>query len=209
MKATPSSPRQQITSLVLAASFAIAFIHEAKAFEPSASGKIKGWYLSGDARASYSSDVDVSQKHDGKPVAYLKFSGSDQFYDPKKFGTLMQNIDADNYRTKRVRFAVSVKTNNVDRCGPWLRINSMQGVVAFDGMTDRPIKGTTDWKRYAIVLDVPEKAEEIAFGVLLAGKGQVLMSDASFEPVGKDVPTTGDQFSKEPVNMDFSQPQNH
>jgi AraC family transcriptional regulator len=27
-------------------------------------------------------------------------------------------------------------------------------MVAFDNMQDRPIKGTTDWQRYEVVLDV-------------------------------------------------------
>jgi len=36
--------------------------------------------------------------------------------------------------------------------------------VAFDNMQDRAIKGTTDWRRYEVVLDVPEDATGIAPG---------------------------------------------
>ena len=76
-------------------------------------------------------------------------------------------------------------------------------------MQDRPIKGTSDWKRYEIVLDVPEQAQEIAFGLLLTGGGQVWMDDLKFEVVGKDVATTGPSSTKGalagPTNLNFEE----
>lgn len=58
-----------------------------------------------------------------------------------------------------------------------------------------------------IVLDVPEEAQEVAFGLLLTGKGQVWMDDLNFEVVGKDVPTTAESTVKKapasPVNLNF------
>ena len=83
--------------------------------------------------------------------------------------------------------------------------------LAFDNMQDRAIKGTTDWKKYEIVLDVPENSEMVAFGLLLSGKGQVWMDDLQFEVVGKDVPTTGratgaaSQAAKAPLNLNFEE----
>ncbi len=41
------------------------------------------------------------------------------------------------------------------------------------------------------MLDIPEEAEEIDFGFLVAGKGQGWVDDFAFEVVGKDVATTG------------------
>ena len=57
-------------------------------------------------------------------------------------------------------------------------------------MQNRPIKGTSDWTRYEIVLDVPQNAAAIAFGIRLRGKGQVWLDDVQFAIVGPDVPTT-------------------
>ena len=71
-----------------------------------------------------------------------------------------------------------------------------------DGKEDRTIKGTSDWKKYEIVLDVPEKASNIAFGVMLGGTGQVWFDNIKFEIVDKSVPVT-DIYAKEPVNLDF------
>ena len=62
---------------------------------------------------------------------------------------------------------------------------------------------------YEIVLDVPEQADQISFGLLLTGKGQVWMDDLKFEVVGKDVPTTdgglNQRIPKEPTNLDFEE----
>jgi hypothetical protein len=57
-------------------------------------------------------------------------------------------------------------------------------------MYDRGIKGTSDWKRYDVVLDVPPAATDISFGILLADAGEVWLSDAKLEAVGTDVPVT-------------------
>jgi len=57
-------------------------------------------------------------------------------------------------------------------------------------MENRPIKGSTDWQKYEVVLDVPEGSMEIAFGILLAGKGQAWVDDLQLDVVGTDVPST-------------------
>ena len=80
--------------------------------------------------------------------------------------------------------------------------------LAFDNMQDRSIKGTTDWKQYDVVLDVPQNATGIFFGVLLSGTGTVWLSEAKFEIVGPNVLTTinnGVAQSKqdEPMNLGF------
>jgi hypothetical protein len=62
--------------------------------------------------------------------------------------------------------------------------------LAFDNMGDRKIEGTTQWTKYSVVLDVPEEAAAIAFGLLLNGKGQVWLDELAFDVVGPDVATT-------------------
>jgi len=57
-------------------------------------------------------------------------------------------------------------------------------------MSDRPIKGTSDWKKHETVLDVPKDSIRIAFGILLNGLGQVWIDDLNFEVVGEDIATT-------------------
>lgn len=71
---------------------------------------------------------------------------------------------------------------------------------------DRPITGSSDWKKYDVVLDVPQDATGMSFGVLRTGSGTVWLSGAKFEIVGPSVLTTdGDavQNPDEPTNLDF------
>ena len=167
----------------------------------------KGWFPAGSHPKDYKMSVDRAVAHSGKASALLK-SVAPQ---PAGFGTLMQTFKADAFRGKRVRMSGYARSQDVKTwAGLWMRVDGQRGEpLGFDNMQDRAIKGTSDWKKYEIVLDVPESAQEIAFGLLLTGAGQVWMDDLDFAIVGKDVPTTGPKSSAgvppAPVNLDFEQ----
>jgi hypothetical protein len=67
-----------------------------------------------------------------------------------------------------------------------MRVDGQNETLAFDNMQTRPITGTTDWKTYTIVLPVEKSASDIAFGILISGRGEAWMKNLSFraEPVG-------------------------
>jgi len=73
----------------------------------------------------------------------------------------------------------------------------------------RPIKGTSDWHKYEVVLDVPRGSVAIAVGLLLTGKGQAWVSQVQFEEVGTDVPTTAHKpyegLPEQPGSLDFAE----
>jgi hypothetical protein len=69
-----------------------------------------------------------------------------------------------------------------------------------------PITGTTGWQNYAVVLNVPQDATGIFFGILLTGPGTVWLNTVRIEEVGSDIPTTGASRTKrgdQPRNLDF------
>ena len=72
---------------------------------------------------------------------------------------------------------------------------------------DRPIKGTKDWAKYEIILDVPEESGTLNFGILLSGTGKVWFDNISFEIVDKMENETsqrrGNHVNKKPTNLDF------
>ncbi len=111
---------------------------------------------------------------------------------PSGFGTWRRSMDADEYRTKRIRLSAYVRTEDVEKwAGLWMRIDSRdRRSLAFDNMENRAIKGTTDWTRYEVVLDVPEAATLISFGTLLEGDGKVWTGSLQLDTVGQDVPVT-------------------
>ncbi len=111
-----------------------------------------GWLITGSKAADYESGTDAAAAHNGHPSAYLK-STTPQV---QGFGTLMQDFRADHYLGKRVRFSAFVKTEAAqDWAGLWMRVDKESKQVAFDNMQNRPIKGTTNWQKYDVVLDVP------------------------------------------------------
>ena len=148
-----------------------------------------GWIAAGDHPKDYEMAIDRNVRHNGKASAYLKCVVSK----PAGFGTLMQTFRAEEFRGKRVRLSGYVRSKGVtDRAGLWMRLDGESGeVLAFDNMRDRPIQGTTDWTKCEVVLDVPEQAQQIAFGLLLSGKGQAWMDELKFEIVENRVETTG------------------
>src|SRR5581483_12016409 len=111
-----------------------------------------GWFLAGSAPRSYETGVDQTVTYAGMPSAVLK---SVSPVPPQGFGTMMQTIQAGDYRGKRIRFSAEVKSDSVaDWAGLWMRVDEGKQVTAFDNMQHRPIKGSTNWNPYTVVLDV-------------------------------------------------------
>lgn len=186
------------------------FVHALKTFSLLAACSLamqaaapNGWIVAGNKPTSYDCGIDAQATYSGHPSAYLKAKTSSV----EGFGTLMQDFRADHYLGKRVRFSAFVKTEDTqDWAGLWMRVDKEAKTLAFDNMQGRPIKGSADWKKYDVVLDVPQEATGIFFGVLLSGSGTVWISGAKFEIVGSDVPTTaapGPQKPDEPANLNF------
>jgi len=163
----------------------------------------KGWLLAGSAPADYETGVDRKVSHAGKASGFLRAKEM-----PKGFGTLMQMFKPDAFRGKRVRLSAWVKSQQVAGwAGVWMRVDGDdKAPLAFDNMQNRPIKGTSGWQKYEVVLDVADKATAIAFGILLDGAGAVWIDDIRFEVVDRSVPTTGFGGSTQraaPENLDF------
>jgi hypothetical protein len=166
-----------------------------------------GWIKAGSQPAEYEVGVDSSIRHGGRASGYVKAITKDLH----GFGTLMQTTGPGQYLGKRVRLSAFVKAEMVsDWAGLWLRVDGpLEGnqpkLLAFDNMQGRPIKGTIDWTRVEIVLDVASDARDIAFGILLSRDGQVWLDDLKFEVVPTSVPVTGrgSQMTNAPSNLDF------
>jgi hypothetical protein len=165
----------------------------------------RGWYLAGSKPTEFEVGVDTSQTYQGHTSAYLKSKQASV----DGFGTLMQSINAEQYKGKKVRLSGLVKSEEVGGwAGLWMRVDQGKDAVAFDNMQDRPIKDTTGWQRYEVVLDVPKDATGLSFGILLSGAGEVWLSNTKFDVVGADVPVTspGDRkVPDKPVNLEFTE----
>jgi hypothetical protein len=147
-----------------------------------------GWQAAGQDPRGYDMELDRTVSHSGKASGRIKWNDSGV----TGFGTMAQAIKADDYRGKRVRLSGYVKVDRVeDYVCLWLRVDGELGeVLGLDNMSDRMIWSTLDWKRYELVLDVPENSSIIIFGILLKGAGQAWVDDLKLEVVGQDIPST-------------------
>jgi hypothetical protein len=122
----------------------------------------------------------------------------------------MQSISADQYRGKRLELAADLKTEAASGMGSiWMRVDRSPGQsIRFDNMgqrrADGALKGTVDWTARKIVLDVPDEATSIHFGILLQGSGKVWVKDFRLQEVSQDVALTVQSLSDKPVNLNFS-----
>jgi hypothetical protein len=146
------------------------------AFAQDASPVPPGWALAGTNPAHYLVAVDHRDTSAGGASASLT-SRSGQ---ADGFGTLMQQIKADVYRGKHVRFTARIKTRDVDgRATLWLRVDGPGNVEVLDNMTapKRYLQGNNDWVENSLVLDVPDGALAISYGVGLHGNGKVWLNE--------------------------------
>jgi len=159
------------------------------AFAQDANPVPPGWALAGSNPAHYLVAVDHPDTGAGGVSASLT-SRSGQ---ADGFGTLMQQIKADKYRGKHVRFTARIKTRDVDgRATLWLRVDGPGNVEVLDNMTapKRYLRGDNDWVEKSLVLDVPDGAVAISYGVGLHGNGKVWLDEVKLDSVDQNIPVT-------------------
>ena len=169
-----------------------------------------GWTKNGTNNAvNYTAGVDRGELHEGRPSAFIKsIKPTDN-----EFGGMMQMCSAANFTGKRLRFTASMKTTQANDGGAhlWFRVDGKEKeeILQFDNMDSRPVKGTTGWQPYSVVLDVPANATALAYGFFVSGAGQAWVSGVKIEEVGRDVPSTNIFIEKSrvlpaaPVNLMF------
>src|SRR5262249_48403818 len=183
------------------------------AADPMKVGFPKGWGGGAFGMGEYAIGLDTKTFKSGKAAGFIR---ADK---PGNGATLTQMIAPKDLAGKRVRLTAQVKTKGADPgAGLWMRIDTPDGTQGFDNMWGRKVAGDNDWATAEVVLDVPEKATGIAFGMILfGGKGTVWIDDVKLEAVGKDVKVTAetpaeaggeglansDGLPEAPVNLGF------
>lgn len=174
-----------------------------------------GWYKSGINSENYEMEIAKGSGKDGKNAARIKSVGATN----DDFGTLMQMSSPAKYLGKQIKMTGYVKSDSVNGwAGLWLRVDKpgKNEFLSFDNMYDRAITGTTEWKKYEILLPVPSNASRIAYGALLSGTGQIWFDNITFEIVDNadnppepeksnrsDSYNTTEVVTDKPVNLDF------
>ena len=104
-----------------------------------------------------------------------------------QFGVINMRIEP-VFSGKRVRLTGYIKTEDIAEgvAGLWMRVDGSSGVLAFDNMQSRGIKGTTDWQQYSIDLDYnEEEVIDIYIGGLMTGSGKMWIDNLELLVDGK------------------------
>lgn len=104
------------------------------------------------------------------------------------FGSIAYRIPA-RYKGTQIVLEGYMKTENVESgfAGLLLRIDGNGSALAFDNMRKQNIKGTNDWKKYAVTLTYPQGAEYIYVAGILAGKGKAWFDNFTLSIDGKNI----------------------
>ena len=149
-----------------------------------------GWRFYASHPGAYQASRDHSVFHSGAASARIQSTAAAV---SQSFGLYWQKIDASRYRGQRLRLTGYLRSSGVRGwAGLWMRVDPKHGpALEFENMQRRPVLGSSDWKLYSIELEVADLAEEIHFGCLLVGQGEVWFDDlkltaaGSFEPGGQ------------------------
>lgn len=148
-------------------------------FENIENGFPSGWNKN--ANPNYTHVLDSANVKSGKYAVSIEFKKGIPAFDSWTFTI------PDNYAGRKITLSGYIKTENVTDgyAGLWMRIDPS---IAFDNMGKNGVKGTTDWTKYEITLDMnPEKTKQIVLGGLLAGKGKMWIDDLKVSVDGKEI----------------------
>lgn len=147
-------------------------------FETSENNSPTLWKLMGNNSAKVFSDFN--EKQQGKASAVIESEGTEGFR------AIMYTLP-NNYAGRKITLSGYLKTENVTDgfAGLWMRIDPE---VAFNNMQNVGLKGTNDWKKYEVTLNMsPENTQQIVIGALLSGKGKIWVDDLKVSIDGKDI----------------------
>jgi len=170
----------------------------------------RGWTITRQTdRATYRIGMD-DEIHGAAQVACCYGREDGIALPADSYGVMMQSIDAAPYRGRKMALEALLTTDDADAASIWMRVDQALGqVLRFDNMLDRSgegaLQGTKPWTSRRIVLDIPEGAASLHFGLLLHGYGRVRVKDLTLREAQGEWPVTAanGKLLMEPTNLNF------
>ena len=148
--------------------------------------RFEGWGKAGYNADEYKTGF-IEKTHPDQPqVGFIRSLSPNK----QDFGTIMRTAGISKQKGKRIQLWSKIKTQDADSAGAWFRVNGKSRTLAFDNMSERRIDGTSDWVEVSLVLDIPEEATSVSYGILLEGDGKVWFHEPKFRIVDLTVKTT-------------------
>jgi hypothetical protein len=155
-----------------------------------------GWIAAESKPGEYRVGVDHRIVHSGKSSLFVRSLVAN----PSGTVAVSQRFSARLFRSRRVRLSGFLRT---ERIASDVMLGAAFVTANGSGWDPARVRasGTTPWKKYELVVDVPQSADFISIQLELWGSGTFWADDLSFEPVGASVPVT----VMPPRNLNFKQ----
>jgi C-terminal processing protease CtpA/Prc len=125
--------------------------------------------------------LDSMTVHGGSRSVRLQRTASSE----SDFSVLTLDLPADR-AGKEIELRGWLKSEKVAGWfGLWLRLDGPGGVLGFDNMQKRGLKGTSDWTEYSITLPLDPDTRKVVFGALCIDAGTVWADDLQVLVDGK------------------------
>ncbi|WP_242307555.1 AraC family transcriptional regulator [Bacillus cereus group sp. BfR-BA-01331] len=145
-----------------------------------------------------------------------KYEASRCLYSTEKdtlgYGTVLTFLNEKLYSGNRVKFSGILMGEHVNSyAGLWIRAESdTLDLFGFDNLYPHSLFGTTSWKEYHVVLDVPKDCNTLSLGIALRGSGKVWFKEMNLGIVDPTVPLTRSKKNRilleGPTNLNFENP---
>jgi len=164
-----------------------------------------GWMISGGAPELYRIGIDGSEPG---VVRLERIPGSGE--SREGFATLMQTIAAEDFIGRSLRLTAELRSEGAGKGALWMRIDPLSGgrYMRFDNMQSRTrdgaLTGDADWTSRSVVLDVPEGAGTIHYGIMLNGAGSLWARNLTVEAADpSEISVTAPPLPRRPTNLGF------
>lgn len=176
---------------------AVAEIHGYEIADATAKWQVpQGWIANQSHPGEYRVGIDREFAYQGKPTLFLRSLTTA----PAGSVNLAQEFQADHYRGARIRLTAFLQTASVMKA--YIGLTAVTAgkypVSAVPG-----VSGTNPWKRYDVVIDVPQDAEVIRIVFGMSGSGTLWAANLGVERVGLQVPLSAPALPEKPQNLNF------
>jgi hypothetical protein len=166
-----------------------------------------GWFKAGKSPQLYEARID---QQNGSTVLIAAKTELLHEIRGDDFCTVMQSVDAEPFKSKRVRLASELRTEDAGTGATiWFRVDGARGTLLFDNLElqrpNGPLVGTQNWSERSVVFDIPEEAFSLHYGFFLKGTGKCWSRKFSLDEVDGSVSLSSRKgpVLPRPTNLDF------
>lgn len=153
-----------------------------------------GWTAHETVSGEFRVGTDRRVVHSGKASLFLRSLVAE----PAGIVSISQQFVAAAYRGRRVRVSAFLRSERAAvEASLWFGAGSSARNVDERAV----VRGTTPWKRYELVMDVPVEADWVRIWLTMRGTGTLWADEFHIEQVSNSVPLTKTQL--QPENLDF------